>query len=96
MKDHAALHCHADSSILDGFAKPLEYLERAVELGLKGIALTEHGAIPDLSQFMKKARDVGITPIPGCEMYVAPINPKGAKALYSRVLWSRWSPSFTI
>lgn len=37
------LHMHSTYSLLDGFATPKEYLERAREIGLKGIAITEHG-----------------------------------------------------
>lgn len=77
--EFASLHNHSHASILDGFARIPEYLERAKELGLSGFGLTDHGNTNLIYQFLKKANELGITPIPGCEMYMAPINPEGAK-----------------
>lgn len=75
--EHAQLHCHSHGSMLDGYATIPEYISRAAELGLKGMGFTDHGSTTLLYQAIKAANKAGITPIPGCEFYVAPINPKG-------------------
>ena len=77
--EFASLHTHSHGSLLDGFARIPEYLERADEIGLRGLGLTDHGNTNLVYQFLKAAKDFNVTPVPGCEMYVAPINPEGAK-----------------
>lgn len=79
MIEYASLHNHSQASILDGFAKIPEYVDRAAEIGLKGFGLTDHGNTSMIYSFINKCNDVGITPTPGCEFYVAPINPEGAR-----------------
>lgn len=73
------LHNHFQTSLLDGFSTDSEYLIRAVDLGMRGIGQSDHGNLFGTFQFLKLAKQLGITGIPGCEMYVAPINPEGAK-----------------
>lgn len=75
--EYASLHNHSHASILDGFARIEEYLERGSEIGLKGFGLSDHGNTNLIYQFLKLAKSYNITPIPGCEMYMAPINAEG-------------------
>lgn len=77
--DYVSLHTHSHYSILDGYSKFDEYFNRAVDLGLPGLGLSDHGNGYGIYEFLKKAKDAGLVGVPGCEFYVAPINPLGAK-----------------
>ncbi len=66
------LHVHTEYSLLDGSGKIKELLPRAKELGMDSIAITDHGVMYGVIDFYKKAKEVGIKPILGCEIYVAP------------------------
>ncbi|MFH1582528.1 MAG: DNA polymerase III subunit alpha [bacterium] len=63
------LHVHSHYSLLDGLAKIDELLDRAKELGMEALALTDHGNIYGAIEFYKKAKEKGIKPIIGCEIY---------------------------
>ena len=65
------LHVHTEYSLLDGSAKIKELVERVKELGMNSIAITDHGAMYGAIEFYKAAKEVGIKPIIGCEVYVA-------------------------
>ncbi len=65
------LHVHTEYSLLDGSAKIKELVLRAKELGMDSIAITDHGAMYGAVEFYKAAKEVGIKPIIGCEVYVA-------------------------
>lgn len=75
---YASLHNHSHASLLDGFATVEEYCDVAQETDLAGFGLTDHGSISLLYQFIDTFRSASITPVPGCEFYVAPQNPRGA------------------
>jgi DNA polymerase III subunit alpha len=64
------LHVHSHYSLLDGLAKIDDLLDRAKELGMESIALTDHGVLYGAIEFYIKAKEKGIKPIIGCEMYV--------------------------
>ena len=66
------LHVHTEYSLLDGSSKIKELLPRAKELGMDSLAITDHGVMYGVIDFYKKAKEVGIKPILGCEIYVAP------------------------
>ena len=66
------LHVHTEYSLLDGSSKIKELLPRAKELGMDSLAITDHGVMYGVIDFYKKAKEVGIKPILGCEVYVAP------------------------
>ena len=66
------LHVHTEYSLLDGSGKISEMLPRAKELGMDSLAITDHGVMYGVIDFYKKAKEVGIKPILGCEIYVAP------------------------
>jgi len=70
----AHLHVHTHYSLLDGLAKIDDLLDRAKELGMDSIAITDHGVLYGAVEFFIKAKERGIKPIIGCEMYVTPNN----------------------
>ena len=65
------LHVHTEYSLLDGSAKIGELLDRAKELGMSSLAITDHGAMYGVVDFYKAAKAKGIKPIIGCEVYLA-------------------------
>jgi len=66
------LHVHTEYSLLDGSCKIKELASRAKELGFDSLAITDHGVMYGEIDFYRACRDVGIKPILGCEVYVAP------------------------
>lgn len=66
------LHVHTEYSLLDGSNKIKEYVARVKELGMSSAAITDHGVMFGCIDFYKAAREAGINPIMGCEVYVAP------------------------
>ncbi|GMW03451.1 MAG: DNA-directed DNA polymerase [Candidatus Hydrogenedentota bacterium] len=65
------LHVHTEYSVLDGASKVKELIERCKQYGMHACALTDHGAMFGAIDFYKAAKDAGIKPIIGCELYVA-------------------------
>ena len=65
------LHNHSEYSMLDGFSRLGDMVNRAVELEQPAIALTDHGNLHGAIEFYQKATKAGITPIIGVEGYVA-------------------------
>ena len=72
MKNFVHLHVHSHYSLLDGLAKPQELVDRAKELGMDALAITDHGAMYGAIEFYKAAKAAEIKPIIGVETYVAP------------------------
>jgi len=68
----AHLHVHTEYSLLDGSNKIKEYVARVKELGMNSAAITDHGVMFGCIDFYKAAKEAGIKPILGCEVYVAP------------------------
>ena len=66
------LHVHTEYSLLDGSCKIKELAARAKELGMDSMAVTDHGVMYGVIDFYRAAREAGIKPIIGCEVYVAP------------------------
>src|SRR5699024_6400042 len=66
------LHVHTEYSLLDGSCKIKELVAKAKELGMDSMAITDHGVMYGVIDFYRAAREVGIKPIIGCEIYVAP------------------------
>ena len=64
------LHIHSDYSLLDGASQLPALIDRAVELGMNAIALTDHGVMYGAIELIKLCRSKGIKPIIGNEMYV--------------------------
>ena len=65
------LHTHSEYSLLDGANRIDDLIDRAIELGMPALALTDHGNLHGAWEFQEKARAKGIKPILGCEVYVA-------------------------
>ena len=66
------LHVHTEYSLLDGSNKIKEYVARVKELGMDSAAITDHGVMYGVIDFYEAAKEAGINPILGCEVYVAP------------------------
>ncbi len=64
------LHVHTHYSLLDGLAKIDDILDRAKELGMDSLAITDHGVLYGAVEFFIKAKARGIKPLIGCEMYL--------------------------
>ena len=70
-RDFVHLHVHSDFSLLDASAKINDLVNRAKELGMRALALTDHGNMFGILKFEQACRKAGIKPIIGCEFYVA-------------------------
>ncbi len=66
-----SLHQHTEYSLLDSSAKIPNLVKRAKELGMKSMAITDHGVMYGCVEFYKEAKSQGIKPIIGCEIYVS-------------------------
>jgi DNA polymerase III subunit alpha len=66
------LHLHSEYSLLDGACRLDRLMEKARDLKFPAISLTDHGVLYGAIDFYQAARDKGIKPILGCEVYVAP------------------------
>ena len=64
------LHNHSDYSLLDGASQVSKIVDRASELGMESIALTDHGVMYGVLELVKKCKEKGIKPIIGNEMYI--------------------------
>jgi DNA polymerase-3 subunit alpha len=72
MPEFVHLHTHSDFSLLDGAASIEELVACAKALGMRALALTDHGNMFGALRFYKECLKEGIKPIIGCEAYVAP------------------------
>ena len=72
MAEFVHLHIHSEFSLLDGANRIKDIPVRAKELGMKAIAITDHGVMYGVIDFYKACKKEGIKPIIGCEVYVAP------------------------
>jgi DNA polymerase-3 subunit alpha len=72
MTEFVHLHLHTEFSLLDGACRIDELLDQVKSLGMPGVAVTEHGNMFSAITFHDHARERGVNPILGCEVYVAP------------------------
>ncbi len=70
--DFVHLHLHTEYSLLDGACRLDRLMDKAHELKMSSLAITDHGVLYGAIDFYKAAREKGIKPIIGCEAYVAP------------------------
>src|SRR6266853_213168 len=70
--DFVHLHLHTEYSLLDGGCRLDRLMDKAHELKLPALAITDHGVLYGAIDFYKTARERGVKPIIGCEVYVAP------------------------
>lgn len=68
MTDYVELHCHSYYSLLDGASSPEALIQRAANLGMPALALTDHDAVYGAVPFVEAARKAGIRPILGAEV----------------------------
>jgi DNA polymerase-3 subunit alpha len=66
------LHNHTEYSLLDGASRIHAMVQRAAELGMPAIGLTDHGVMYGAIHFYKACKEHSVKPIVGCEVYVAP------------------------
>src|SRR3984885_11325905 len=69
---YVELHCHSAFSFLDGASLPDEILPAALELGYEAVALTDHNTVSGSMEFAVSARALGLRPIHGAEIDLAP------------------------
>ena len=67
---YIGLHVHTHYSLFDGIATPQEYVDRAEELGMSALAITDHGSLSGHREFYRAAKEKGIKPILGVEGYI--------------------------
>lgn len=95
MSDFRHLHVHTEYSLLDGFAKIDDLLDKCVEYGMDSVAITDHGSMFGVIDFYKKAKAKGIKPIIGCEVYISPNSylskkPEDKKRYHLILLAENW------
>lgn len=66
---YCGLHTHSEYSQIDGVATPKELAQRAVDLGMPAMGLTDHGVVAGHLAFAKELTKVGVKPVFGCELY---------------------------
>src|SRR5436853_7684317 len=70
--EYVHLHLHTEYSLLDGACRLDRLMDKAADLKLPALAITDHGVLYGAIDFYQAARAKGIKPIIGCEVYVAP------------------------
>ncbi len=84
------LHLHTQYSLLDGCCRIENLLDTAKSMGQLSVAITDHGVMYGVIEFYKAAKQRGIKPIIGCEVYVAPRKrtdkEKGLDSQYSHLI----------
>lgn len=70
MNPFVHLHVHSEYSLLDGAARIQELVRQAAQLGMKALAISDHGVMYGVIPFYKACREAGIQPIIGCEVYL--------------------------
>ena len=70
--DFAHLHVHSEYSLLDGYSPTKQLVKHAAKLGMRSLALTDHGALYGAIEFYGASKDAGVKPIVGVETYMAP------------------------
>ena len=85
------LHCHTSYSLLDGAARTDALVQRAAELGMKALGITDHGNLYGVPEFYTAARRAGVRPVIGCEFYLTSRSRHDRKdrVRFHQVLWAK-------
>nr|BCX01064.1 MAG: DNA-directed DNA polymerase [Bacteroidota bacterium] len=91
MAEFVHLHLHTQYSLLDGASRIEDLMQRAREYGMRAVAITDHGNLFGIPEFVSSARAHGIRPILGCEFYLGRKSrfDKTDKVRYHQVLWAK-------
>ncbi len=93
MSDFVHLHCHSEFSLLDGAIRLKDLCARSKDFGMSAAAITDHGNLYGAMPFYLAAKDAGIKPIIGCEVYVCPDHtdksPENARQRHHLILLAR-------
>lgn len=73
-KHYVSLHHHTTYSYQDGYGNPDSHVDRATEIGMQALALTEHGNISSHVKLEKASTKAGVKPLFGCEMYTGKVK----------------------
>lgn len=90
---YAELHCHSSYSFLDGASSPEDLVIRAVELGLSGLALTDHDGLYGVVRMAEAAEACGLSTIIGSELSIGVPEPQNGVAdpVGSHLLVLQWA-----
>src|SRR3972149_9173472 len=66
------LHVHTEYGLLDGMCPIPRLVQKVKELGMDSLAVTDHGVMYGAIEFYQAAKEAGIKPIIGIEIYIAP------------------------
>lgn len=80
------LHLHTPWSLLDGFCRIDDLMDLVLEYGMDSVGVSEHGTCQSHVEFYKKAKEKGIKPILGCEVYITP-NRHWKKAEFNKPIY---------
>ncbi len=72
MGNFVHLHVHSEYSLLDGACRIEQLIDKVKEMGETAVAVTDHGYLYSAIKFYRTAKEKGVKPIIGCEVYVAP------------------------
>ncbi len=91
MINFSHLHCHTQFSMLDGAASISRLISKSKEHGMPAIAITDHGNMFGVPQFVREAQKTGVKPIIGCEFYITPSGMENRKdrTRYHQVLLAK-------
>src|SRR6516225_294408 len=70
MSQFVHLHLHTDYSMLDGACEVSKLVQRVKALDMPAVAMTDHGNIFGAVEFVNAAKEAGVKPILGCELYI--------------------------
>ncbi|MCW9707808.1 DNA polymerase III subunit alpha [Fodinibius salsisoli] len=85
------LHCHTQFSMLDGAASISQLVKKSKNEGMPAIAITDHGNMFGVPEFVNEAHKHGVKPVIGCEFYITPsgMDDKSDRTRYHQVLLAK-------
>ncbi|MEX0780631.1 MAG: DNA polymerase III subunit alpha [Balneolales bacterium] len=91
MSSFSHLHCHTQYSLLDGAAGIQKLISKASEQEMPALAITDHGNMFGVPNFVNEAHKQGVKPIIGCEFYLTPtqMDDRTDRTRYHQVLLAK-------